>query len=185
MKTLKLKNGVQIDGVDGPAARAGLQRGDIVLRVGDTDITNAKQFADVTAQLDPQKAVAVLVRRGDNTQFARAAAPEVTRRCSCFYGRGWCHQRRHARRTGAGGAEFGVAVDYVDIDTDAALVARYDEDVPVLLLDGAEVCRHRFDDARVRDALSSRRRADLPRASVVSHGLGPAGAPRRPPPGPA
>ena len=26
MKTLKLKNGVQIDGVDGPAARAGLQR---------------------------------------------------------------------------------------------------------------------------------------------------------------
>ncbi|MEK5768569.1 PDZ domain-containing protein, partial [Acinetobacter schindleri] len=60
MKTLKLKNGVQIDGVDGPAARAGLQRGDIVLRVGDTDITNAKQFADVTAQLDPQKAVAVL-----------------------------------------------------------------------------------------------------------------------------
>ncbi|RDT01394.1 PDZ domain-containing protein, partial [Burkholderia contaminans] len=69
MKTLKLKNGVQIDGVDGPAARAGLQRGDIVLRVGDTDITNAKQFAEVTAQLDPQKAVAVLVRRGDNTQF--------------------------------------------------------------------------------------------------------------------
>ncbi|ONU66496.1 PDZ domain-containing protein, partial [Burkholderia cenocepacia] len=69
MKTLKLKNGVQIDGVDGPAARAGLQRGDIVLRVGDTDITSAKQFADVTAQLDPQKAVAVLVRRGDNTQF--------------------------------------------------------------------------------------------------------------------
>ncbi|MBR7915259.1 DegQ family serine endoprotease [Burkholderia vietnamiensis] len=69
MKSLKLKNGVQIDGVDGPAARAGLQRGDIVLRVGDTDITSAKQFADVTAQLDSQKAVAVLVRRGDNTQF--------------------------------------------------------------------------------------------------------------------
>ncbi|MBN3818395.1 DegQ family serine endoprotease [Paraburkholderia sp. Se-20369] len=69
LKTLKLKNGVQIDGVDGPAARAGLQRGDIVLRVGDTDITSAKQFADVTAQLDPQKSIAVLVRRGDNTQF--------------------------------------------------------------------------------------------------------------------
>src|SRR5207253_438284 len=45
MKSLKLKNGVQIDAVDGPAARAGLQRGDIVLRVGDTDITSAKQFA--------------------------------------------------------------------------------------------------------------------------------------------
>ncbi|CAN0619532.1 putative periplasmic serine endoprotease DegP-like [Burkholderia multivorans] len=69
LKALKLRNGVQVDGVDGPAARAGLQRGDIVLRVGDTDITSAKQFADVTAQLDPQKAVAVLVRRGDTTQF--------------------------------------------------------------------------------------------------------------------
>ncbi|PAJ82371.1 DegQ family serine endoprotease [Burkholderia ubonensis] len=69
LKALKLRSGVQVDGVDGPAARAGLQRGDIVLRVGDTDITSAKQFGDVTAQLDPQKAVAVLVRRGDNTQF--------------------------------------------------------------------------------------------------------------------
>ncbi|MBU9630123.1 DegQ family serine endoprotease [Burkholderia multivorans] len=69
LKALKLKNGVQVDGVDGPAARAGLQRGDIVLRVGDTDITSAKQFAKVTSQLDAQKAVAVLVRRGDNTQF--------------------------------------------------------------------------------------------------------------------
>ncbi|EGD04886.1 serine protease MucD 1 [Burkholderia sp. TJI49] len=69
LKTLKLKNGVQVDGVDGPASRAGLQRGDIVLRVGDTDITSAKQFADVTSQLDPQKPVAVLVRRGDNTQY--------------------------------------------------------------------------------------------------------------------
>ncbi|KVN99924.1 serine peptidase, partial [Burkholderia ubonensis] len=56
LKALKLRSGVQVDGVDGPAARAGLQRGDIVLRVGDTDITSAKQFADVTAQLDPQKA---------------------------------------------------------------------------------------------------------------------------------
>jgi serine protease Do len=69
-KTLKLRNGgVQVDVVDGPAARVGLQKGDIILRVGDTDISTAKQFDDVTAKLDPQKMVAVLVRRGDNTQF--------------------------------------------------------------------------------------------------------------------
>ncbi|KVD77973.1 glutaredoxin [Burkholderia sp. ABCPW 14] len=53
-------------------------------------------------------------------------------------------------------AEFSAGVDYVDIDMDPALVARYDEDVPVLLLDGIEVCRHRFDDARVRKALARR-----------------------------
>ncbi|WP_042337979.1 PDZ domain-containing protein, partial [Paraburkholderia ferrariae] len=66
---LKIKSGVQVDSADGPAARAGLQKGDIILRVGDTDITGAKQFEEVTAHLDPQKMVAVLVRRGDNTQF--------------------------------------------------------------------------------------------------------------------
>ncbi|HEY1997903.1 DegQ family serine endoprotease [Paraburkholderia sp.] len=68
-KTLKLKGGVQVDQVDGPAARVGLQKGDIILRVGDTDIVSAKQFDAVTSHLDPQKMVALLVRRGDNTQF--------------------------------------------------------------------------------------------------------------------
>jgi serine protease Do len=68
-KTLKVHGGVQVDQVDGPAARVGLQKGDIILRVGDTDISSAKQFDEVTAHLDPQKMVALLVRRGDNTQF--------------------------------------------------------------------------------------------------------------------
>jgi hypothetical protein len=65
--------------------------------------------------------------------------------------------RRHARRAGAAGGRVGVALDYVDIDADPALVARYDEDVPVLLLDGVEVCRHRFDEAAVRGAFAARR----------------------------
>ncbi|SMG03085.1 DegQ family serine endoprotease [Burkholderia singularis] len=69
LKALKLRNGVQIDAADGPATRAGLQRGDIVLRVGDIDITSAKQFVDVTSKLDAQRTIALLVRRGDNTQF--------------------------------------------------------------------------------------------------------------------
>jgi serine protease Do len=69
LKDLKLHNGVQIDAVDGQAARVGLQKGDIILRVGDTDITSAKQFDDLTSHLDPQKMVALLVRRGENTQF--------------------------------------------------------------------------------------------------------------------
>jgi serine protease Do len=77
-KALKLRgSGVQVDDVDGPAARVGLQKGDIILRVGDTDIASAKQFDEVTARLDPQKMVAVLVRRGDTTQFVpiRPRAP--------------------------------------------------------------------------------------------------------------
>jgi serine protease Do len=68
-KALKVTNGVVVDAVEGPAARAGFQKGDIVLRVGDTDITSAKQFEAVVQNVDPSKMVAVLVRRGDNTQF--------------------------------------------------------------------------------------------------------------------
>ncbi len=68
-KSLKLKGGVQVETVEGPAARVGLQKGDIILRIGDTDIGNTKDFQKAVAHLDPQKAVAVLVRRGDNTQY--------------------------------------------------------------------------------------------------------------------
>jgi serine protease Do len=76
-KSLKLGNGVQVDVVEGPAARAGFQKGDIIMRIGDTDITSAKQFEAVAQNLDASKMVAILVRRGDNTQFVplRPRAP--------------------------------------------------------------------------------------------------------------
>lgn len=66
-----------------------------------------------------------------------------------LYGRSWCHLCDDMRDALAPvAAEFGVAVDYVDIDADDTLVARYDEHVPVLLLNGTEVCRHRFDETK-------------------------------------
>ncbi|MDR5737872.1 MULTISPECIES: DegQ family serine endoprotease [unclassified Caballeronia] len=68
-KALKLTSGVLVDAVEGPAARAGFQKGDIIMRIGDTDITSAKQFEALAQSLDASKMVAVLVRRGDNTQF--------------------------------------------------------------------------------------------------------------------
>lgn len=69
MKMLKLKNGVQIDGVDGLVVWVGLQCGDIVLCVGDIDIMSVKQFVDVIVQFDLQKVVVVFVWCGDNMQF--------------------------------------------------------------------------------------------------------------------
>jgi serine protease Do len=68
-KSLKLDHGVEVDAADGPAARAGIQKGDVILRVGETDITGVRQFDAVVKGLDPSKAVAVLVRRGDNSQY--------------------------------------------------------------------------------------------------------------------
>jgi serine protease Do len=64
----KAKGGVEVQVSDGPAARAGIRPGDVILRVGDTDITSAKQFGDVVNKLDKSRMVAVFVRRGDATQ---------------------------------------------------------------------------------------------------------------------
>ena len=70
LKSMKLSTGgVQVEAVDGPAARVGLQKGDVIVRIGDTDVSSAKQFDQVAAHLDSQKMVPVLVRRGENTQF--------------------------------------------------------------------------------------------------------------------
>lgn len=69
LKALKLGYGVRVDAVQGPAAQAGIRRGDIVLRIGDADIMNAQQFDSVVRTLDSKKMVAILIHRGENTQF--------------------------------------------------------------------------------------------------------------------
>jgi thioredoxin reductase (NADPH) len=51
-------------------------------------------------------------------------------------------------------AQYVFDVKVVDIDSDPALQARYDEDVPVLVHGGRELCRHRLDTTRVREYLS-------------------------------
>ena len=44
-------------------------------------------------------------------------------------------------------------VDVVDVDTDPRLARRHGLDVPVLLLDGSVVCRHRLDRAELERLL--------------------------------
>jgi serine protease Do len=64
-KELRVRGGVKVDAVEGPAARAGLREGDVVLSVDNTEITDARQFATVAAKLEKARAVSVLVRRGE------------------------------------------------------------------------------------------------------------------------
>ncbi|EGF32065.1 HtrA protease/chaperone protein [Oxalobacteraceae bacterium IMCC9480] len=68
-KELKLDGGVVVDGAEGAAARAGLRAGDVVLRLNNTDVKDAKQFAGLVAKLDSKKLAVILVRRGDASQF--------------------------------------------------------------------------------------------------------------------
>lgn len=45
------------------------------------------------------------------------------------------------------------AIDVVDVDSDAALDARYGERIPVLEFQGRELCHHRLDPEKVREVL--------------------------------
>ncbi len=67
---LKLGGGVAVEAVDGPAARAGLRPGDVLLTIGNVQVADIKQFDAVLSKLDKAKPVSVLVRRGDWTQYA-------------------------------------------------------------------------------------------------------------------
>ena len=69
LKELKVRGAVQVDAVEGPAASAGLRSGDLILSVNNADVVNASQFNEQVARLDRKRNVALLVRRGDATQF--------------------------------------------------------------------------------------------------------------------
>jgi serine protease Do len=66
---LHVKVGVRVESVEGAASRAGLQEGDVVLAIGNVQVTSAKQFVATVAKLDKTKAIPVLVRRGDSANY--------------------------------------------------------------------------------------------------------------------
>jgi len=69
LKELKLKAAVQVDAVEGPAASAGLRAGDLILALNNADVVNARQFNEQVGKLDRKKNAALLVRRGETTQY--------------------------------------------------------------------------------------------------------------------
>lgn len=68
-KELDVENGVLVESAVGAAAAAGLRAGDVVQRLNEADVMDARQFNALVARLDPKKRAAVLVRRGDSSQF--------------------------------------------------------------------------------------------------------------------
>lgn len=74
--------------------------------------------------------------------------------CFTLYSRSWCHlcedMLAALQKLAPPGAPF--AVDVIDVDANPALVARFDELVPVLYgkLDEAELCHYFLDEAAVR-----------------------------------
>jgi serine protease Do len=68
-RELKTETGVVVDSVQGRAASAGVEQGDLILQIDNVEIRSASQFNGIVAKLDPKKPVAVLVRREDVTQY--------------------------------------------------------------------------------------------------------------------
>lgn len=66
---LKIESGVFVEVAEGAAARAGIRPGDLILRINNTDVTDAKQFNAIVNKLDSKRSVGLLVRRGESSQF--------------------------------------------------------------------------------------------------------------------
>jgi serine protease Do len=68
-KELKITGGIIVEEAQGPAAKAGIRRGDLILAVNNQDVKSLEQFTQLMAQFDKGKIVAMLVRRGGNALY--------------------------------------------------------------------------------------------------------------------
>jgi serine protease Do len=64
-RELKVRGGVKVDSAEGPAARAGLREGDVILSFDNGEVNDVKHFIALVNKSDKSKPVSVLVRRGD------------------------------------------------------------------------------------------------------------------------
>jgi serine protease Do len=68
-KELKLRGGVRVDAVAEPAVRAGIQEGDVILALANTETPNVQTLDALIAKLDRSKPVNLLIRRGEWAQY--------------------------------------------------------------------------------------------------------------------
>jgi len=68
-RELKIESGVLVDFVDGRAATAGIEQGDLILQINNAEVNSAAQFNGLVGKLDPKKTVALLVRRENVTRY--------------------------------------------------------------------------------------------------------------------
>ena len=65
-----MKGGVRVQSAEGPAARAGLREGDVIVAVANADTPTVKELEAALAKLDKTRPVNVLFRRGEWAQYA-------------------------------------------------------------------------------------------------------------------
>lgn len=75
---LGVKQGVWVKKIirGGPAAQAGLRKGDIILKLNHQDIENVEQFETLVEQLPAGKPIPVLIQRGNGALFMVVELPQ-------------------------------------------------------------------------------------------------------------
>ena len=69
-KELKIKGGVKVDAATDAAARAGLREGDVIIQIGNVTVSSVREFENAAANVDKNKVLNVLFRRGEWVQYA-------------------------------------------------------------------------------------------------------------------
>jgi S1-C subfamily serine protease len=74
---LKIDEGVVITNVEsgGPAARDGLRKGDVILEIERTPVTNMDTFKNVVSKLNPSDPVLLLIMREERSFYTILHAP--------------------------------------------------------------------------------------------------------------
>ncbi len=70
------EGGVLIQRVEGSAESSGLQKGDVILRIGETELQNTQQFKEIVEALKEGQSVPVLVHRGGSPLFLALKVPK-------------------------------------------------------------------------------------------------------------
>jgi serine protease Do len=68
-KELQISGGLLVEDVQGPAARAGIQPGDVILSLNNNEVKTMEQFNQALSHLENRRNVALLIKRGEATQF--------------------------------------------------------------------------------------------------------------------
>jgi serine protease Do len=68
-KQFSVAGGVLVEDVQGPAAKAGLRQGDVILSLGSQEVKSVEQFNQLIGQMEKGRTVALLVRRGESQIF--------------------------------------------------------------------------------------------------------------------
>lgn len=66
---LQIEGGLLVEDVKGAAARSELQRGDVILAIGNIELRTVDQFNEVLKKVEQGRNIALLVRRSDGTVY--------------------------------------------------------------------------------------------------------------------